>query len=334
MSYPSFTSKVRILFFIALLCLVFAGGMFTKFSYAETQPAGQGIQVSPVIIDLNSEKGKTYKLKITVTNVTAGDLILKSSAVDFRAKDESGNPYIIDEEQTGQNRAYSFKKWVKPMSSLYLKTKESRVVSVEVNVPPDAEAGGHYGVIRFSGVSPGLADKNVALIASVGVLVLTRVEGRVNEQLSVKDIFVEQNRHKKSVLETGPFNLVTRLENTGNVHVKPSGNVTVKNFFGSTIATLQLADQPKNILPASIRRFEQTVDKKWLFGRYTVSFNGVYGVSGKIAQGSASFWVIPYKIITILIAFVAATVWAVKYLLKRYKAKIIKQAKKHNKNIK
>jgi hypothetical protein len=307
-----------LLVFASALCLLLPSTTLA----AEPQAGGQGIQVSPVIIDLNAEKGKTYNLKVTVTNVTAGSLLLKANVVDFKAKDETGAPALISD---GQESSFSFRSWVGPMGSLLLQSKESRQVVVRVNVPANAEAGGHYGVVRFSGVPPSLAGQNISLTASVGILVLARVDGEINEQLVVKQMSVEQNGHKKALYETGPLNIVTRLENKGNVHVKPDGDITVKNFFGKTVASLNLSDQPANVLPDSIRRFESKLSKKWLFGRYTVSLNGTYGTSGKTLLAHTSFWVIPYKVIFLCLVLLGITLWLLARSIKRYNRRVIRR---------
>lgn len=307
-----------------LVFIIFAAVQIPLVRAADTGTSGQGIQISPVLIDLNAEKGKSYTLKLTVTNVTAGTLSLNSAINDFRAKDETGNPEILLNDKE-DNSTYSLKNWISPIGSLTLKSKESRTVSFSIDVPSNAEAGGHYGVIRFSGLPPDVGNKNVAINASVGVLILTRVEGNLNEGLKLQDFYVAQNGKKKVVLEGTPFTIVTRVQNSGNVHVKPIGHVTVKNFFGKTISTLEYGDNTKNVLPNSTRRFDQELKNKWLFGRYTMSLEAAYGTTGKVLIGSASFWVIPYKLIlVILVLSVLAFIFS-KRALKKYHARILRK---------
>ncbi len=308
--------------FACLLISILAATGFTKAKAVTGDSPAQGIQVSPVIVELNADKKNSYNLKITVTNVTAGELVLSGEVNDFRAKDETGNPQVIlDDEEISSGM--SFKKWVTLPARLPLKSKESKVVSINVNVPADAEAGGHYGVIRFSGNPPGQETSNVSIAASVGVLVLTRVNGQINESLKLKELFVEKNSKRSGLIQNGPFTLVQRIENNGNVHVKPNGNITVKNMFGSTVATLPLNDPAKNVLPNSTRRFSQVVKKKWLFGRFTSRLEATYGYTNKNLTSSYSFWIIPYKLILIVLLAIILLVLLIRLSLKRYKAKIL-----------
>ena len=292
--------------------------------HAQTSAPAQGIQVSPVLVDLNAEKNNTYNLKITVTNVTEGPLVLKQVVNDFRAKDESGNPEIILDDKD-IDATFSFKSWVKPAPNITLKSKESRVVSVEVSVPSSAESGGHYGVVRFSGTPPGEENSNISIAASVGVLVLTRVNGTITESIRLKDFFIEKNGKRSGFNETGPITVVERLENNGNVHVKPSGTVTVKDMLGKTVLSAPLNAEGRNVLPNSTRKLSQQLSKKWLFGRYTARLEATYGYGNHPLVGTFTFWVIPYKLIVLTILVIVSLFLLIRFLVKRHNEKIVRK---------
>ncbi len=292
---------------------------------ADTAGPAQGIQISPVLIDLNANKGGDYTLKITVTNVTAQDLVLKGAVNDFKAKDETGTPEVIlDDSETSSG--FSFKRWVSLPQNIPLKTKESKVVSVDVNVPAEAEAGGHYGVVRFTGVPPGEENSNVSIAASVGVLVLARVDGTITESLQLKDFYIAKNNKRTSLAQNGPIDIVERIQNNGNVHVKPEGTITVKNMFGSTVASLPISKPARNILPDSTRKFTQTFGKKWMFGKYTARLEANYGYTNKTLTSSFTFWVIPYKLILISLLIIVLLFFILRKGLKYYNNKIVQKA--------
>jgi hypothetical protein len=298
--------------------------LLSNYKYASAQrddgPA-QGLQVSPVLIDLNAEQGKSYTLKITVTNITSRELLVKPSVNDFKAKDESGNPEILTDGTS--DASYSLRRWATVANSFTLKPKENRVISVFVNVPANAESGGHYGVVRFSAVPADAPDANVSISASVGSLILARIGGQIEEQLQVKELFVEKNGHKGVVFESTPQKIVERLENTGNVHLKPQGTAVVKNMFGKTVMTTDINKQGGNILPKSTRRFEQAIDKKMYFGKYTVELNATYGTHGGVLLSTSSFWVIPFKLIIVSLLLLILIVLLLKRGIKRYNKRVI-----------
>jgi hypothetical protein len=170
----------------------------------------------------------------------------------------------------------------------------------------------------------------VNLIASVGVLVLTRVEGTIEEKLLVEELFVTRKGKRTGIVDTPPLTIVTRVKNTGNVHVKPIGHVTIKNFFGKIVATLDFGDKNKNVLPDSTRRFEQELRSKWLFGRYTYAVEAAYGTSGQTLVAHSSFWVLPIKLsiffaILCLVGFIF-----LRRGLRRYHARILRKAGHRN----
>lgn len=292
---------------------------------ATPNDVGEGLQISPTAINLTADKGGAYPIKLKVTNVTPGTLNVKGTIDDFNVKDESGAPKILEgtEDTLGPN--FSFKSWTKQIGDMQLKPHETKEVTVSVNIPNSAEAGGHYGIIRFTGRPPELADQNVSLSASIGSLVLVRVAGNITEKLAIKEFYIAQNDKKKSFVETGPLKLVTRFENTGNIHVKPSGIITVKNMFGKTVASLQISDIPGNVLPQSIRKFEQTFKNKWLFGKYTATVNATYGIDNNNLSSTITFWAFPYRPIIMIVLSLAALIVGLRKLIKGYNARIIKK---------
>ncbi len=293
----------------------------------EGKTVGQGLQISPVLVDLNATKGGVYNLKLTVTNVTEGDLAVKSEANDFKAAGENGDPKILDDES---NDNYSFRRWASPIPSFTLRAKESRQIMATISVPSAAEAGGHYGVLRFSGMPPELAGQNVALKASVGVLVLTRVEGNITENMSIKSFFAETPDGKQTNLLSGSGRLVERFENSGNIHLKPSGTVTVKNMFGSVVMQTDINKPPKNVLPSSIRRFSHDLPKHLWPGRYTADLVVTYGTGDKTLASSMSFWVIPYKSMAIVLGGLVLLIIGGRLLIKRYNARVIRKHSKRS----
>lgn len=302
---------------------------FARHVKAQQDNAGQGIQVSPVVIDLNGEKSQSYTLKVTVTNITAGSLLLKSSVNDFTADGETGNPKVILDQDA--DSSYSLQSWVSLPNSFTLKSKESRSLTIAVSIPSNAEAGGHYGVIRFSGVPPDQTDVNVSLSASVGVLLLTRVAGDIQEDLSVKQMFISKDGKNKGLVANGPVTINTRVENTGNVHLKPIGTLTVKDTFGKVVGSFPFGSNTQNVLPKTTRLYTQEFNKRWMFGRYTVSLEAAYGTTGGVLQSSTSFWVIPFKLILFVLVLLAVVILGSRRLIKSHNRRVIRKAQQHKK---
>lgn len=305
--------------------LMIAGGLLILFAPVSTlaqasKKQGQGLEISPPVKELKADPGESITTKIKVRNVTEKTLSVKAEVNDFVAGNETGQPKILLEE--GERSPYSIKDWITTISEVTLKPKQQKSVTVSMDVPADASPGGHYGVIRFTGTPPGIDDTGVSLSASIGALVLVNISGDVSESASIAEMYTAQGEDRRWLFEYGPVNIVERIENTGNVHFKPSGNIRVTSMWGKEVANFQLNETGGNVLPSSIRKFDQTLENKFMFGRYKVQADVVYGSQNTIISDSITFWVIPYKIIALIILAIIILVFGIK----KYNKYIVKKA--------
>jgi hypothetical protein len=319
-----------LLAFVIILSVI--AGMGTALAATTKVPGGgQALEIAPPVIYLTANPGQKITTKILLRDVSSTKLIVSGQANDFVASGEDGTPKLLLDKN--ENDPYSLKTWVTPPAQLTLVPHEIKTMSVAINVPKNASPGGHYGVIRFTATPPGLEGTGVSLSASLGALILLTVRGNITENLTIKEFSVNKDGKSGSLFESGPLNFAERLENSGNVHLQPTGLVTVKDMFGKQIATLPVNTPPKSILPQSIRKFEQSLDKsvigkRRLFGRYTAQLNLSYGSPNKTLTASLSFWVIPYKMIALAIVGLIALFFLLRYALRRYNRYIISRGQK------
>lgn len=290
---------------------------------------GQGLELSPPVVELSANPGQTVTVNISVRDVTNGELIAKGQADDFGAgNNEEGQPQLLLHE-TGETR-YSLKYWIGSVPDLDLQPEQLKTSTVTINVPANAEPGGHYGVVRFTAVPPNLNGTGVALSASVGTLILLRVNGPVTEKLSLAQFstgHADKNGEwfDQSMFETGPVNFLVRLRNEGTVHEQPRGSVVVKNWLGRKVGAVAVNPTGGNVLPDSIRRFTGTLGSKRLFGYYSASLALTYD-GGKTLDGRLSFWVIPWKLLLLVLLLLVLLYFALRWALKKYNNYIIAQA--------
>ena len=290
--------------------------------------AAQGLQISPAIVELNAEKGKTYTLNLKVTNVTMAGLVYSTTVNDFDAKDETGAANVLLTSTLPPTA--SIITWLKTGSEFSLDSHESRSITAEITVPTDAEAGGHYGVLRFSGHAPNVSGTGVGLSASAGMLILIRVAGNITESANLASFYTVSGTSQTSFFEYAPINFVTRIKNDGNIHVKPTGTITIQDAFGNTVGTVPVNDTKAIVLPTSIRRFNSEYKSGWMFGMYTANLTLGYGTTGQAITNTITFWVIPYKLILVLLFCLATFVFIASRLIKVYNKRIIAKAKNEN----
>jgi hypothetical protein len=291
-------------------------------AFAQT-PAGQGLEMSPPLIERSVNPGEMLTLQIKLRNITTSPLVTDGAVEDFVAEGEEGQPKLL----VGKNAEpspYTFKPWVQSITKLTLAPQEIKAATVTIAVPKDASPGGHYGVIRFTAAPPELNGTGVALSASLGSLVLLNVAGNVEKKASIAELYVEQNKQKKSLFEKGPVVLGLRLRNEGNVHIKPTGTLRVTNTFGKEVAVLSINGRGGNILPGSIRKFEEQLKNPGFIGRFKVEANVQY--DNKNLSSSRTFWIIPYKQLAIGLGLLILLGFLLKTGIKKYNRYIIGKA--------
>jgi len=250
---------------------------------------------------------------------------------DFTAYGEDGTPKIILDET--EPNPYSLKGWVSYFPDLTLKSKEIKNLPVTITVPEDAAPGGYYGVVRFTATPPELKGTGVSLSASLGALILLRVNGDVKESLSIESFTASQAGKSGTLFESAPIQFIERLKNSGNIHEQPTGQIIINDMFNKKVAVLNVNLSLNNILPQSIRKFDQPLDStvignKMLFGKYTANLSIKYGAKGEVLTKSIEFWVIPYRLIGTIIVGIIVIFTGLYLVMKRYNRYIIGKANK------
>jgi hypothetical protein len=324
---------------IGLSLAAFAAAVLPLATHAATpQPTtnegGQALEIAPPVINLTANPGQTIRTQISLRDVSTSKLLVRSQVNDFVAGGEDGTPRIILEDT--EPNPYSLKPWIAPLSQLTLNPREIKNLPVTIKVPANAAPGGYYGVIRFTATPPELEGTGVSLSASLGSLILLRVNGEVKESLEIEEFSVNSAGRGGSIFESTPLQFVERIKNTGSIHEQPAGQVTITDMFGKKVAAVNINLPPRNILPQSIRKFEQPLDStvignKMLFGKYTADLSVTYGADKQTVTSSLTFWVIPYKMIAAGIAILVAGFFILRFLVQRYNRNIIKKAQKSQK---
>lgn len=297
---------------------------------APSTGSSQALEISPPVVNLSGDPGETVKTQISIRDVANTPLIVTGQVNDFRAKDESGNPDIILDST--EDNPYSMKSWYGPLSKLTLQPKKIENLTVTINIPKNAAPGGYYSTIRFTATAPGIDSSGVSLSASLGALVLMRVKGDAKEQMTVGEFGTYDNFGRPAWLfESQPVDFVLRVKNEGNLHEQPVGQATVKDMFGNNIGLVNINLERNNVLPASTRKFTGTLDNavlgdRFLFGRYTADLVVSYGANGQKAITTVAFWVLPWKLIIVIVVGLIGGFFLLRFGLRRYNDYILSRS--------
>lgn len=317
--------------------------VITSIGITSTQPAaaqviqggtGQALEIGPPVLNLSGNPGQVVTANINIRDIAATNLLVKSQINDFIANGEDGTPKILLGEN--ETSAFSFKSWLTPLPQMTLKPQEVRTIKITITIPQNAAPGGYYGIIRFTGTPPELEGTGVSLSASLGSLVFLTVNGHAKEGMSIEEfVATKDGETAGSIFESAPVVFKERLKNSGNIHEKPTGLVTIKDMFGNTIVTLGVNQPVKDILPDSTRNFLSSLDSsnignKLLFGRYTAELSVQYGTdpkNQKTITSTITFWVIPYTLILAIVGGLVAAFFTLRFLIRRYNRHIITKSK-------
>ncbi len=285
--------------FVFLIILFFV----IKINCILAQPS-MGIKISPVRIEDIVDPGETITKFVKVANESGQEKTLYVYLRDFKAEGEMGKPKLI---VPGSEDGYFLANWIDiTREGIHFNPWEEKTVQFQIHVPKNIGPGGYYGAILFGAQPPKLnvegEDKGagMAIAQQTGCLVLLQVSGDIIEQAEIREFSADKNFYST------PFkvNFLIRIRNSGNVHVKPHGAISIKNMLGHEVAQVKVNDKGANILPNSIRRFQIDWEGKNGFGKYTAELGLSYGIAvnkgGKGKQSIFSiitFWIIPWRII-------------------------------------
>ena len=294
---------------------------------------GSGFRLSPTRDQLTVQRGATITALVKVRNVSATSQPARAVVDDFSAdEEESGNPKLLLGNLAVDNYKYSIKPFVLAIDDIVLEPGEEREVLVTFSIPENTAPGSYYGLLRFVAIEDAGSDTDtaVSLTASVGTIFLIDVPGETIDLLNVAGISVVKDGSSSSIFSSAPDLIATRIRNEGNTFQAPFGKVLVKNWSGDVVQEFEFnkAVPAGNVLPDSIRRFEDGLENIGSFGRYTIEANLSYGDSGgNIITATTTFWVVPWTMLGTVAIGIILVVFAGTRGLKAYNKRVIEQSK-------
>jgi len=295
---------------------------------------GIATRISPIRIDRLVFPGQVLEEKITIANLSDSPATYYFYLADFRAAGEMGEAELV---APGTEKEYSLVSWIKITGEpIELGPKEEKEILFQIKIPDNASPGGYYGAIVAATTPPQVRGEGRERGAIVGIaqqtacLVLLQIAGPVEEEAMVREFSTDKDFYFQIPFEV---KFISRIQNLGNVHIKPSGIIEIKNQFGKTIETIPVNPDGANVLPKTIRRFENSWKRDTGFGKYTASLvlsygtppdRGGQGIKSLYAQ--TSFWILPLKIVLPIAIGILVFVIIFILFLRFYKQLAIKTA--------
>ena len=314
-TYSAMTNTRQIRNAIAFALFTAVALLFTT-SLAGAQQAEQvNLAISPQRFEISANKGDSSEDVVRLTNGSESVVEIETIPKNFTPVGEEGGVELTEDDTT-----WSLADWitVSPNTAI-IPAGATQDFTITINIPDNAEPGGHFGSVVFKTVPPAGSDAGAAQVSQeIAPVILVKVAGDITETANIESF----DATKSFWSNEDVISFETRIGNTGNVHFKPSGSVVIKNMFGNIVTTINLDEQ--NVLPDSVRKLvTEWNDPGFSVGRYTADLTLIYGADNTILTETTTFTVFPYQTLVPAILLIGLTL----FVLVKFRKRVGKAAK-------
>ncbi len=292
------------------------------------------LTISPVKVEVTGDPGQTLRGEIEILNEQLETKTYFSSFENFEPSGDTGSPKFIGSKD-------GLATWLQTQSTVSVANGETVKIPYTITIPANAEPGGYFAAIFLGEQDPGTqSDGEVSIGGKIGVLILLRVSGDIEEQAGISEFSISDSGKFQTNL---PITFAYRFANSGGDRVVPLGDISIKNTFGGLTATLPANINEGSVLPNSARKFQvmwndvnaatstsnnffataKSQFSDFHFGLYKAELSVVYGATNQTASDSFRFLFIPWQLLTIFLAGLIVALFG----LRRYNAWIISKSK-------
>ena len=285
-------SNFLVKFLIAGTCVMLMQFLLMQEVSAQEQQAG--LSISPALIEETLDPGKEVEYSVTVKNLNSSEQKYYISTKDIVDVQDGGTPVFADAnaEKTGMELA----DWVTlGVTEITLPGGMSERVNFKLAIPGDATPGSHFGSVIISVDPPEMESSGAAVGYKVANIISIRVAGDAVEAANIRQFSTKRFFSGSKNIDFG-----VRIENTGNVLVRPVGPIEVYNMLGKKVDTFIFNENRNAVFPKKVREYTFNWQGEGTgFGRYEAVISPVYGDSGskKTMSSTVSFWILPMNII-------------------------------------
>jgi len=249
--------------------IVFRRIVLSSFALFFFTTAALAIGQRPLRVELEIDPGSSQTAEIRVINDEDQPITAQPILQAHAGNNEAGYPL---DEQLAEDDPRNILSWVSfSEKKVSVPANSEKTVELTVRVPAGAEPGGRYASVVYLPVVEG--DGNVQLRTSVASLLLIAVGGQQERsaELTSFDISDQLYSDRGVLFQVG-------YENTGNIHLKPEGEIRLKNAAGEYLTaisryldfetrqeiltgSIDINPTRGNVLPGSERVFQPSWDE-------------------------------------------------------------------------
>lgn len=282
---------LRMLFLCLAAVFLFTGSTLV----ADAQETG--VSISPATIEETLDPGVEKQYTVSIKNLNKSEQTFYLFTRNITGVREGGIPIFASDnnDRTG----YELTDWITlPQTEINLPGDGELSFDFTMRVPDGASPGSHFGGIFISAEPPKIENSGAAVGYQVANIISIRVSGDAVEQANIRQFSTD-----KFLYGSPKVDFSIRIENTGNVLIKPTGPLEIFNMFGKKVDYFTFNEEKKAVLPIipdNIRDFNISWEGEGTgFGRYEAIVSPVFGDQGakKTISSTVTFWVLPMNII-------------------------------------
>jgi hypothetical protein len=295
---------------LIIATLAVACGVSSSFAFAQSTT---GLTIKPAVIEDNVKLGDAYHFSLSITNIASTDKTFYLSTQDIKGLNDNGNPIFA---QPGEATGYELSSWIQlPSGSLSIAAGQTATIQLSAQVPSGAAPGAHFGAIFITDKASRPGSNGSGVGFTVGTIISLTIPGNAHEDAKLQEFSTGKVVYGSSKVD---FN--TKVENLGNVLVRPHGVIDISDMFGRKVATIAVNDSAAPVFPASERVYlTNWQSDSFVFGRYEAVGSFSYGdTEKKTISGITSFWILPLKPILIFLGTILGLILLMYISVKMY----------------
>lgn len=294
------------------LCVLF--GLFFLITPVTHAQDSAGITLIPAMIEEAADPGGTLTQILKITNESEVDKEYFLYTKNIKGVNAGGAPLFAEEnsEKTG----FELTDWLviqtEPLKVPAFSTVE---LPISINVPLDATPGSHFGGVFVSVEPPKLREIGAGVGYEVASIISIRISGDIIDTARIRSLSTD-----KLLYGTKDVQFTARIENQGNILIRPRGPLTITSVFGGKPEVMTVNENLAGVFPGTARDINFTWSAEGFgFGKYEAILALAYdGKDGqKTIDATVIFWVFPIKVMVGILLTIIVVVF-LGYALTRY----------------
>lgn len=275
-------------------------GLISPITAAKTVAGEAGetaLSVTPSIQEMVVKPGEQSEQIFELKNLSKIPLPIKSYIRTFGASDEAGG---VDISEAPDEQRLALTSWAGVLEpDFILQPNSVRQIKIYITPPPDLPPGGYYGILFFEPLLPEyfLSENSLNIGGRIGALLFLVGAGEIRESGKILSLSA-----KKYQFGGRPSDIIIRFQNEGNVHLRPSGKITVTNLI--TKKTKEAEASEFTVLPGKIRQQIIALEGAYWPGVYKAKVQLSFGRDKITLNKTFVFYYLPIMTIVAIIVLI------------------------------